>query len=1015
MVDAPPPPPGFKLDAPTQNAPTPPPGFKLDGGGSLRPAVPPPSTSPPGRSELITPVTSPGAQPQPLFRMGNSPASIRRQAQETAAALPDMASRTPLMKTVEKGIDEVRGRMPAEQADYDTPVPWEIRAHLAAADPVKGDRERQLVIEKFMPGSQISYDPGGRMMVKPPGSEKFQPVEGGFWSDMGASLVGTIAPNAGAIAGLGAVAPAMTALTATGPMGVVGATALGIAGLFGGAQVGKVIDEVRKDIQGLRDKNLLATFDAMNESGKQAVIGELFGRGIVKGFGALKQYPQVLGEQTAESKYIVEELLARGYRPRVEVATPEASRPGYVQEWVEKTIVSRRHAENAAALEKDILETLGLLGMSRQDAEVEFNKILRGQVDTRVYGEDIAKKVNEYVRAGEESLSDARKAVDTKVNGDLAQLEKSMGDADPATLTNIQTEIDSGRQSVINTYKLQYEGLWKMTGGKAMYDTADLRAAAQELLERLPPTAKAEAKGIARSMGDDAPNPWLDDALSAEEEAILTGGKSGKVERIFTGESQHILETLLKVSRIAPEITPQQAHMFRSALLGMERNADFMRNFGNYGVTRLRTAMEKGFDDLENKVPGFKDKFREVNAGYKNEMGRFDNASIKRLMRDQNLGGAIAPENVMSFMRNPAHFSQIWKVLSPETQQAVRALDFKQMMDAATDPQTLVVDGKKLARQIALRESKVGGEGVGSTMYGRRFSDLKRIANKYAAMDGEIPRSNLKGSGDFVADMERVVRAEDAMRAQLDKTGGWMKELGKEGVIGDRALKMVVEPGQAGESRLLEAERFFVGQRDAEVKALRDQAQNLRRQGRTAEALVKNAEANAEAARPVREIQMAQRYALVKLFSDAAGDGKTIGEVVLNGDLKGAWNKWTDRQKEVLFGPIRREIDDLVRRHESVKKTPGDIAGSLAAGSTKLGGIATLPITGLAMLMDKLYRTPSVLRWFAGTINEQRFYADAGDQMAHEAWRMLRDAPGTATMIVQRAQAQADKDYGAAK
>lgn len=988
-----------------------PPADLIGGGGSLRPSAPP-ASMPGGKPELVTPAAPVSAQPKPLFPMGGDPASMRRQAQFAASSAVDMATRSPLMEMTERGIDKVRGRMPAEEADYDTPVPWEIRAHLAAADPVKGDRERQLVIEKFMPGAQISYDPGGRMMVKPAGGSKFQPVEGGFWSDTSAALVGTIAPNAGGIAGLAAASPVMAGMTATGPLGAAGATVLGVASLYGGAQIGKAIDEVRKELQGLRDKNLLATFDAMNESGKQAVIGELFGRTIGKGLGVFGQYPKVLGEQTEQSKAITEALLAKGYRPRVDIAAPEGKKAAYIQTWVDGVIESSRNAQNAAALEKEVLDTLSVLGMSRQDAEVEFNKILRGQVDTRQYGEDIAKKVREYVTTGEKSLAEARAAIDTKVNGDLAQLEKSIGDADPATLAMIQAEIDSGRQSVISTYKTQYEGLWKMTGGKAMYDTADLRAAAQELLSRLPPTAKAEAKVMARSMGDDAPNPWLDDALSAEEEAILTGGKSGKVERIFTGESQHILETLLKVSRIAPEITPQQAHMFRSALLGMERNADFMRNFGNYGITRLRSAMEKGFDDLENSVPGFKDKFREVNAGYKNEMGRFDNASIKRLMRDQDLGGAIAPENVMSFMRNPAHFSQIWKVISPETQQAVRALDFKQMTDAATDPATGVVDGKKLARQIALRESKVGGEGVGATMYGRRFSDLKRISKKYAAMDGEIPRGNLKGSGDFVGDMERVVRAEEDLRKQMAASGAWMKELGKEGVIGDRALKMVVEPGQAGESRLLEAERFFKGQRDAEIQALRDESYNLRRQGRTAEALVKNAEANALAAKPVREVQMAQRYALVKLFSDAAGEGKTIGDALLNGDMRSAWNQWTDRQKEVLFGPLRREIDELVKHHEAVKQNPGEIGAALAKGATQLGGIATLPVTGLAMIMDKLYASPSVLRWFAGTLDQQRFPSDVGEQMAHEAWRMLRAAPGTATMIVQRAQAQADKDYG---
>ncbi len=118
---------------------------------------------------------------------------IMQQAQFMAAQTGDMASRSGLLQGAEEALRAVRGRMPAEQADYDTPIPWSIKAHLAAADPVTDDAERKLVIDQLMPGSEISYDPGGRLMVKPPGAAKFQSADsGGFWSNFSAQTAGTI-------------------------------------------------------------------------------------------------------------------------------------------------------------------------------------------------------------------------------------------------------------------------------------------------------------------------------------------------------------------------------------------------------------------------------------------------------------------------------------------------------------------------------------------------------------------------------------------------------------------------------------------------------------------------------------------------------------------------------------------------------------------------------------------------------------------------------------------------------
>ncbi len=839
--------------------------------------------------------------------------------------------------------------------------------------------------------------------------------------------------------------PEMAALTATGPLGAVGALALGGSAVYGGGVAGKAFDEARKDVSGLRQKNDTEAVESINRGGMAALEGEAIGRTLAAPFGWFRRYPRMLGGSNPQTEHMTDELLRRGYQPPVKVAAPEAVGHNYAQTFIDGVTTSVRKAANAQALEKDITDTLGVLGMSRDEAEVEFNKMLRGQVDTRVYGEEIAKKVEQYVTNGEESLTASRKAMSAQIEQDVRKLESSVNAADPKALEMIQGDIESGKAALTEDYRKQYEGIWKLSGGQAIFDTSAIKATVQDLLERLPPTVRKEIKKqYPQSVLEDLPGDMGD----ADTDLASAGlGGAGKVDRIFVGKNKDMLSDLLNIANIAPEITPQQAHMFRSQLLAIERDSDFMRNFAGYGRGRLTRALDQGFDDLEQKIPGFTKQLREINRGYKNAIEVYNNATVKRIMRDQSLGGKISPEDLSTFVKNPDQFRTIWAVVSPETRQQVAANEFRNMIDAATDVQSGIVDGKKLAKQLKARED------VGPTMFGRRYADALKLADRYAAMDGEIPASALTHSPDMAGSLERIVKVEDDLRKQMLQSGGWMKSIGKDGVIGDRALKLVVEPGQVGESRLLEAEQFFQKQRTGEVDALKKQASDLRAQGRTSEANFASAQAAELTKKPIPEMDMARRYALVKLLSDAAGpDGTTIGEAMLSGDLQKAWNMWTDGQKRVLFGPLRGELDALARRQGAVRKNPVEIGAAMAKGSTLLD-FAKLPLRGVAMLMDRLYAQPGVLRWFTGTMGTEPlpgvplrefmsrpampdggmqplrkpdYFEDyaktAGEQEAArskaqwdraitQAWRAARAAPGTTAKWIARVQAQADKDY----
>ncbi len=896
------------------------------------------------------------------------PGAVAGFGKEASEIASNVAPKTqPLVDKTRRIMEQARGRMPREIADYETGLPWQVRAHLSAADPVQGDKERQLVIQKFMPGAEIQYDKGGRMMVKPQGATKFVSVDGGgFWSGMGADMVGNALPVAGGIAGLALVAPELLAA------GAVGGTALALSGLFGGGFAGKSLDEIRKGLQGLWDKSSASEeMKTLNRAGEQSVTGELTGRLIGAVGKGVSKYPKLFGGQSRESQQLTEDMLKRGYRPSLGTAAPESTRPPYVQKTIEKMTTSIRDGHNAQALENDIRSTFGTLGFTREQQDDVLNQILSGRVEAREYGDTIAKKAREYVTTAESSLKDARDAVRTKVDGDLEAVQQKIGNADASLLERIQTEIDDGRTAVSNTYRPQYEGVWKLSGEAANYPTGDVVQVARDLLEKLPPTEAVEA-----SVADPELMSVLGPSFRASVEAASKTGAKDTSERIFIGKNRELLGELTKLARLAPEITPQQAHTLRSQLLALERDSDFMKNFAGYSRGQLTNALESGFDQLETKVPGFTKQLREINKGYREDIAKFDNATVKTIMRDARLGGSIAPERVLEFVKNPNNLREILAVVKPETKQAIAATDFSQAIRAASDPQTGVIDGRAFAKQIKQRDE------YGQTLYGDKFADIKRLSDKFAVLDGQLDPKTLGGvDADFVGQMEKIVKSEDELQKAMVASGSWLTALGKEGVLGERAVKMTVAPG--AESRTLEMAKMF------------------------------------PTGSPERDA--ARRYALVKLFADAAdGENSTISDAILGGKLKDKWGKWTPKQKEILFGDLVPQIDGLVDRVSALKpKAAGtEIAGGLAAGAVNLGGIATYPITALAMLGDYIFASPTGIRWFAGTLGmNAREWAEGAPERTllgkaqQAAMRATLDYSAPAVSIITHTEAQSGKDY----
>src|SRR5258707_1458574 len=117
---------------------------------------------------------------------------------------------------------------------------------------------------------------------------------------------------------------------------------------------------------------------------------------------------------------------------------------------------------------------------------------------------------------------------------------------------------------------------------------------------------------------------------------------------------------------------------------------------------------------------------------YRAGMLRYDDLSVKALIKDASDTGFVQPEKIAQFIATPGQTEKllrIKKVVSPETFQQVSAERWKQMTGEAEDILTGQIDGKKLVKQF----DNMGGSL--DVLYGQnRANEMRALAKQWAML-----------------------------------------------------------------------------------------------------------------------------------------------------------------------------------------------------------------------------------------------------------------------------------------
>ena len=195
------------------------------------------------------------------------------------------------------------------------------------------------------------------------------------------------------------------------------------------------------------------------------------------------------------------------------------------------------------------------------------------------------------------------------------------------------------------------------------------------------------------------------------------------------------------------------------------------------------------------------------------------------------------------------------KVTTPQTQKAIVAEDFSQMIKKATNPVTQTISGKALLKQLNARAK------TGEILYGKNFKEMELYAKRLAAKDGDFPIADLK-SDTFSQTLKQAVEKQAALDSFMKTGDNYLAVLAKNDFEFGKAVDFIFQPGK--EVRLEKTIQFF-GEKSPIVKKMREEG-------------------------------------LVKIFSDAAGDSnETIGKALQGDKLEKALKPYTEKQLQMMF------------------------------------------------------------------------------------------------------------------
>lgn len=342
-------------------------------------------------------------------------------------------------------------------------------------------------------------------------------------------------------------------------------------------------------------------------------------------------------------------------------------------------------------------------------------------------------------------LEASRERITAKVGGPSPTLSQSISD-----------DIWASRKAFSEQANALYAPVDEYAG-KAIVPTSGLKKATQDIISKRATTVEGKAVGAAM--------PMLDRILQMPN----------KISFVQMQDLRHELGSMTEAEALNAGVSAG-----RAKVLASEADLSFTQAVKN---------MEKQVGPAGAKnVKKTVDALRFADDFYKKGIQRFDNFTVKGLVKDASQGGHVAPERITEYLVKPeqvARLLAVQKVVTPETWAQVGGAHWNRILEKATNPVTGEVSGKSLAKALSGKENDI--------VFGKSIGEMRKYSRQLAVMNGQADLGLLNTGA-----------VGQAIRTAAEKQQALTKLVNERGVIGAirtggpeslTAADMVTDPG----------------------------------------------------------------------------------------------------------------------------------------------------------------------------------------------------------------------------
>lgn len=888
---------------------------------------------------------------------------------------------------------------PEEGVDYETGAPMSHRMNLYRASSDKGPdgkSEQETYLEKSFGKGNYRQGPGGEWLVKP-NWEKFRdrnysgtPANGpAERHDQAKAPWTAVYPRgvAGTLEniGVGAVAPALTAggAIAGGVAGtMVGGPPGGVAGAVIGGGGGSAVDEAAKAFQGFHNKTPM---DTVKHIGVDAAVGGAF-QGAPWMWNATRQGVYNLTSNalrrftgvTPETQALTHSLEPYGVTPPVESIAPGAKALAWDRKQRNLTSGDPMAAERRAVIDQRIGEVFDSMGMSPADRATAVQYV--NDVSTapgsgrtgQIIQEALADRNEQSQLLREAYVEDAHRALDRAVGTytrnimapPAGKAKRSAVDMAGDTARGVSHDIEGARETFGQEMNLAADAMHGVFGGKPVVDISQTLPLIEDFMHPMPgpmrqimKKANGEVEAGPGLMPPELPPDTVaPDATIDEIKAVM----QWMAEKKNAGVPPTAGMPAAANENGPVLVTTKDAHALRSSLMEMVRLKGDTSPIGvrRHEVLQIVHAIDAALDQVGLEAGGTAGQMmREFNQRWADGIVRFTNDDINAILRQTRAGrppdAGVVADAIMS-RKSLTATKQIYDMLSPEMQHAVKTADLQNVIRDATVPVGRF--GRPTLDPDALLEALAERTSLHRFMYGRNdplMKQLQELAVTFKAAGGQVELDSLPRASGNVVPLGRspvgvssaVFEVRDALYRARDE---------------QRRLAEEVQRDVAGALRSNDPKLQDEGVR----YVLKSEARTLR----AAEVL--------GAWSP--EWRTLQREAVIETLKSAVVPTLTgVGRTINSRELENSLGQLTDRQQRMLFpGHLYDDIRLLARQAKMLFPELSEASGGgLAAGAT-LGNLPkanALRRWTWSQVAGFIADSPAVARVLAGTVRNDPY------------------------------------------